>query len=255
MRALMKQGCTLLVTGMLLIAGCGSSDSGKAAVNRRLSTVDSIQDMRLELARADEQVVQTQQVLDRLATQRAGDLEKTYKQFKTEITRNEAMGNQINSRASALTSDSYRQINEWNYQSRIIRDEQLRQKSLEQGEMARKQHDEMVAALNDLRGAYTNYIRALEDIEIFAANNLTPQGLAELGDQRARAAELARDLRQKMAVIDGRLDRMAGAWRPNVPLAERIRSGDAMPASIRLEQRSIFEEGIPANSPVSTDQR
>ena len=247
--------CGLTLVGSLTVmTGC-SSDEGAAAVSRRVDTVDGINDMRKDLTRADAQVVATQQTLDRLSTQRAGDLEKTYKQFRSDVDRDESMSNRINGRASALTSDSYRQINEWNYQSRTIRDEHLRQKSLEQEAAAKKDHDEMVAGLNDLRGAYTNYIRALQDIETFAANNLTPQGLAQLSDQRSAAADLAQQLRHKLATLDGRLDQLAGAWQTNVPLAQRItEQGIAVPAGSAMREKDE-DSIVPANSPVSSPPR
>ena len=247
--------CMCIVVGgglamvMAMAAGCSSGEPDEA-VQRRMDTVDSVQEMRRDLTRADAQVAETEQSLDRLATQRAGDLEKTYKQFASDVKGNESISNRLGARSSALSSVSYRQLNEWSYQSRTIRDEGLRQKSLRQEAAAKREHDEMMTRLNDLRGAYTNYIRALEDIETFAANSLTPQGLSGLADERAKAGELAADLRKKMALVDGQLDHMAAMWRPDVPLAERVREETAVPAATQVGGARQEDGVITANHPV-----
>lgn len=233
----------LAAAGMaVVLPGCSSSNSSTAAVERRENTVSSIGDMRSELIKADAQVVATQQSLDIFTMQQAGNLKKNFEQFKSNVDRTESMSNKINDKGGSLSTESYAHINEWNYKARTIQDPKLRERSLEREDMAKTEHDKMVALLNDVRGFYSSYIRQLRDIEASAATDLSSGGVAGLKEEADKARETGQQLRQKMAVLDTQLNKTAQAWRTEVPLAERVQEGGAQPAG----------GVIPANQPVDS---
>lgn len=244
-------GILAAAMGAVFIGGC-SSTSGPAptaAVQSRVNTVETIDEMRADLRRADAHIVLTQQSLDNLASQQAGDLTKTFDRFKSDVDKNEAYNTRINARANTLSAESYRHINDWNAQAQTIRDESLRQRSLERESQAKKEHDEMVMALNDLRGIYPTYIRQLQDVETYISNDLTPQGVATLKDQKQKVADAAQQLRQRMATLDQQLSRMASTWQSDVPLANRVRQEEARPAGDVIP----LDTTQPANTPAAVD--
>lgn len=244
-RHMVRSTCLALAVAAGLsvgVVGCSSSPS-KTAMDNRIKTVNTIDDMRGELTKADSQVVVTQESLNRLSTQRAGNLSDTYKDYSGNISKNQSQLEKINNLSGNLTTQSYRQINDWSYQARTIDDPSMRQKSLQEETTARKQQEQMVAALTDVRASYDNYIRELQDISTFASANLTPTGLSDLGKQSQKANEAAEVLRTKFAVLDSKLGTLAQAWQVNVPLASRLEDQKAKPAGATME---------PANTPADT---
>lgn len=244
-------GLSLVVAaGLVGVVGCSHSEdpnSPKAAMERREKTVSDIDNMRDELKKADAQIVATQQSLDRLSSQQAGDLSATYKQFSQDVSKNRSQAERINGQADSLAIASYRQMNDWNYQARTIRNDQLKQESLKQEVDARKNQEAMVAALNDVRASYLQYVRQLTDIDTFAAADLTPKGVAGLSSETQKANETADALRMKLARLDGRLGTLATAWSTNAPLSARLTPEElAQPAGSTQS---------PANAPADSEKR
>lgn len=50
--------------------------------------------------------------------------------------------------------------------------------------------------------------------------------------------------------MDKQLDHLATTWRPDVPLAERVREETAVPAATRVSGGSSGDDVITANHPV-----
>ena len=213
------------------VVGCSTQHSSdKAAVERREKAVNSVDDLRTDLKRADAQVVTTQQSLQRLSTQQVGDLKPTYNNYVKEISRNRSINESLDGRSRALSSEASKHVNEWYSQANTIQTDSLRQKSLERERQARREQDETLRAVNDVRGMYSQYIGQLNDIATYAANDLTPSGLAGMRDQVQRSEQLGQDLRNRMAQLDVRLDRLATAWATDVPLAAAAERESAQPA-------------------------
>lgn len=235
------------------VVGCSSHrGADRAAVERREKAVDTVSDIRDDLKRADSQIVMTQQSLQRLSTQQAGDLKPTYNDFRGELSRNRAINERLDGRSRDLSMEASRHVNEWDYRARTIQTENLRQRSMQREEQARREQEETIKAVNDVRGMYTQYIRQLEDISTYAANDLTPRGVNGMRDQVQRAEQTAQDLRNRMAQLDVRLDRLATSWRSDVPLAVKVSGDDsAQPAGSNLPSDNSTP---PAPQPVPSDQ-
>lgn len=239
----------LAATGMTVgLTGCSSSEATKA-VQRREKTVDTIGDLRQDLIKADAQIVSTQQSLDRLTSQQAGDLKQSYDQFVANTDKEHSIEKKINERSSDLSAESYEHINEWNYQARTIQQDEVKQRSMQREQMSKRDHDQMVASMNDVRASYAQYTRQLDDIRMAAAADLSPDGLAGLRAQADKTESTGQQLRQKMASLDSTLNRVAMAWRTQVPLAERVKDeGAAQPAGTRMQGET------PANQPIDSNK-
>lgn len=213
--------CVAVAAGVsAAVVGCSTQHSSdKAAVERRDKAVSTVDNLRTDLKRADSQVVTTQQALQRLSTQQAGDLKPTYDNYIKEVSRNRSINESLDGRARNLSDEASRHVNEWDYQARTIQTDALRQKSLDREQQARREQEDTIHAVNEVRGMYTQYIRQLNDIATYAANDLTPKGVAAMHDQVQRADQMAQELRNRMAQTDVRLDRLASSWRTDVPLA------------------------------------
>lgn len=223
----MKCGNRQICLGLAVVAGlsvavvgCSTHHSAdNKAVERRVKAVDTVSDLRTDLKRADYQITATQQSLHRLADQQAGDLKPSYDAFVSDISKNRSINEKIESHSLDLANEASSHINAWDARARTIASDTLRQESLNREQQARDEHQRTMTPLNDLRAAYTQYIRHMEDLASFAANDLTPRGVAGLRDQVGRADQMARDLRNRLAQSDVRLDQLANAWRTDVPLA------------------------------------
>lgn len=226
----------IVATGLVAWVGCESS-SEKAAVERRIKTVDSVEDMRQQLQDADGQISVTQTTLKRLSTQQAGDLRPTYDEFRKDIDRNQSILNKMSGKANAISRDTARHLNEWGYEARTLQSEDLQQQSLQRQEQLREEQDQVQKAINEFRGAYTHYIRQLEDISAYAAQDLTPQGVRRLSDQTSQSDETASNLRQQLVQLDRQLSQMATTWNMSIPLAEREGVEEAAPAGAEIKTR------------------
>lgn len=223
----MKCGNRQICLGLAVVAGlsvavvgCSTHHSAdNAAVERRVKAVDTVNDLRTDLTRADNQIALTQQSLHRLAEQQSGDFKPSYDALVNNISKNRAMNEKIESHSMDLATQASAHVNAWDARARTMESDALRQESLAREERARGDQQRTMSPLNDVRGMYTQYIRHMEDLASYAANDLTVRGVAALRDQLPEADRMSRDLRNRMAQVDVRLDDLAQAWRIDVPLA------------------------------------
>jgi hypothetical protein len=234
----------MLGLSVAAVSGC-QTDHRQRAVDRRVSKVETIDNLRDDLKRADADIVASQQSLERLSTQQAGDLQRTYADFRSNVNRVEASQRRIDGRTSDLASESYRTVSDWDYRARTIEDQQLRQQSIQRGQQAQQEHEQLVAQLNDLRQQHAQYLRQLRDVQTYVAQDLTPRGLQAVNQQTQQLAQHAQQLRQQLSQTDARLEQTARAWRTDVPLADRAR-----PAGGELQNDRV----VPANRPIDRDR-
>jgi chromosome segregation ATPase len=228
-------GAVTLATLTVGIAGCSHSKSSAAVDNRR-DAVQSIQTMRTDLTQADSQIQATQASLHDLVNQQSGDLTPTYNTFSSNVDKTAAMSDKLHSRTNSVTNTSYAYVNDWNYNSNLIRDDQLRQDSIARQQQARKNYDQALSQMNDQQAAYANYVHTLQDIRAYAAANLSPGGIQQLKGQISKADNAAQNLRQKMVNVDGNLNQLATSWQTSIPVSpEQQRQNQAVPAGGRME--------------------
>jgi hypothetical protein len=185
-------------------------------VDTRVTALTAVDQMKADIKDTDAQIRTTQASLHGLADQQYGDLRPAYNTFQQNVSKTDAMHNQLNQDATGVSTKSYQYVNNWSYSAREIRDPAMRDASISRQEQARKDQEQMVAKMNNLQGSYVQYIQSLRDAQMFAANDLTPEGMKQLREHAARVDQNARNLRQTMAGIDSDLTSLADAWRTDV---------------------------------------
>ena len=239
--------CMAAAAGIsVAVVGCSSQHSSdKAAVERREDAVKTVDHLRTDLKRADSQIITTQQALQRLSTQQAGDLKSTYDKFVDEVSRNRSLSESMEGKSRKLASTAGEHISQWDYSARALGNEQLRQTSISRSEQARQEQVQTLQGVNDVRAMYTRYIRQLDEIAAYTANDLTPRGVAGMHDQVQRTDQMAQDLRGQMAQVDLGLERMAASWQSDAPLAATATDREsAQPAG-----GTMPPSGTPATNP------
>ena len=125
------------------VVGCSSHHaSDKAAVERREKAVNTVDQLRNDLKQGDAQIVTTQQSLQRLSTQQAGDLKPTYDNYVKEISRNRSIDESLGGRSRDLSDQATKHVNDWAAQAGTIQTDALRQKSLHRQQQARREQEE-----------------------------------------------------------------------------------------------------------------
>jgi len=228
------------------VVGCSTQHSSdKAAVERREKAVKTVDDLRTDLKRADSQVVSTQQALQRLSTQQAGDLKPTYNKYVDEVSRNRSIKESIDGKSRDLAAKASEHVSDWDYRARALNNEQFRQTSLSRSEQARRDQVQTLEGVNEVRAMYSRYIQQLNDVAAYAGNDLTPRGVASMHDQVQRLDQMSQDLRGRMAQVDLGLDRMATSWQSDTPLAATVSEREsAQPAG-----GTMPPAGTPATNP------
>lgn len=204
------------------LIGCSSSPpptpkaGGLQPVETRMSAISAVDQMKADLKATDEQIKLNQASLHNLTDQQYGDLRPAYTTFEQNVTKTEALGDQLNQDASQVSSKSYAYVSNWDYNAREIRDNAMRDGSISRQEQARKEQTNITSQMNALHGAYVQYLQTLRDAQTFAANDLTPEGMKQLRDHAPKVNESAKSLRQTIANINGDLSTMASSWGTDV---------------------------------------
>lgn len=204
------------------VIGCSSSPpptpraGGLQPVETRMSAISAVDQMKADLRAIDGQIKLNQASLASLANQQFGDLRPAYNTFQQNVATTETLGNQLNQDANRVSGKSYEYVSNWDYNAREIRDPAMRDGSMSRQEQARKEQASIVSQMNSLHGAYVQYVQNLRDAQMFAANDLTPEGMKQLRDHATKVNESAKNLRQTIANIDGDLTAMASSWGTDV---------------------------------------
>lgn len=239
--------------GMLALAGMtlgtlGCSHSPHAqAINLQRGAVTSLGDMRTDLSQIDQQVQTTQTSLHDLANQQVGDLKPTFNTFSSNVDKTASMSEQLNSRTNAVTNTSYEYLNNWNVMARDIRDQQLQSDSLGRQQQSKQQYDQVVNNINDLQGAYGQYIHRLQDARAFIASDLTYDGVQKLKAQVAAVDSSAQALRQRIANTDARVGQLASSWQSATPVPPPGDHAQPVPAGGKMEPAPSDQSSMPGS--------
>lgn len=221
----------MLAVGASFI-GCASED--KKPVARRVSAVNSMDQMQADLSKADQQVQATQNTLHALAEQKQGDLRPSYDRFSSNVDRTVAMQDKVNARATDVSNTSGMYVNDWTGTAHEIRDSAMRDASLKRQEDARSQQQKLVDEINGIRGAYASYVQQIRDTRSFAANDLTPAGMDRLREQTGKSDDAAKSLHDKIVQINRRLGQVADSWR-TMPMEKEMPVKQPSRADVPIE--------------------
>jgi hypothetical protein len=241
----------LTLAGMTLgTVGCSHSPHAQA-VNLQHDATGALGNMRTDFAQTDQQILATQASLHDLANQQVGDLKPTFNNFSSNVDKTASMSNQLNSRTNAVTNTSYEYLNNWNIMARDIRDQQLQSDSLSRQQQSRQQYDQVVTNVNDLQGAYGQYLHRLQDARAFIASDLTYDGVQKLKGQLPAIDSAAQALRQKIANTDARVGQLVSSWQSSTPIPAPGDHAEAVPAGSKMQPPPSDQSSMPGSNNTS----
>lgn len=226
MRNTLMRAClgVAVAAGTVAVVGCTSSPESKQ-MERRTSAIDTTGKLRKTLSEAYMQVQATEVQLAQLSGQEVGNLDNTYSSLRNNISKNRSLNEKIASSAQDLNTQTTQQLADWSYEGRTISDENLRQKSVTRQEEVSHQQSGITQQVAEARAAYTRYIRQLDDIAAYAAQDLTPRGMVDMRAQTQQANQAADNVKKQFMMLDGRLDQFAEAWGYDIPLSRAQAAG------------------------------
>lgn len=214
-----------VVVGMLCVlaiglAGCPRHEAREARVARRAAT--SLEDMRQELVRADQQVVGTLTAMEQLH-EAPVELREGYRTFTGEVSRTAEQGRRAGVHAERMQSHWQQYITTWEQELQEIATPELRAQLAERREEVRRDFDRIREEVNDVQAAYGPFLQQLEDIQRALSLDLTPGGLQAtepaLESTYQAGVELRREIAQAVNEIDSLLERRVARPAPTpVPI-------------------------------------
>jgi hypothetical protein len=236
MRNTLMRAClgVVVASGLVGVAGCANSPESQQ-MQRRTQAIDSSEKMRKTLTEAYSQVQATDVIVTQLSGQQVGNLNQTYSNLRNAISKNRSLNEQLASQAKDLNSSTSQQLADWSYSARTISDDTLRDKSVARQEQVRQEQTSITQSVAEARAAYTRYIRRLDDIAAYAAQDLSAKGVADMKTQADQSTQMGNEVRNQFRTLDEHLNTFASAWGYDIPLGAQA-AGASMSATQPAEK-------------------
>jgi chromosome segregation ATPase len=165
---------------LAMLAGCAfSGPTGHTRpiqAPEAVQAVTSIQDTRVELVRANQQVDAMVAVMDRLASA-PENLPQVYKAYVDEVYQTTWQAEQAQQRAERMRTQWQQYISAWENELGRLSTPELQARATQRSQVIRENYERLRDAARAMQDAYQPFITQLRDIQRVLSLDLTPAGV------------------------------------------------------------------------------
>ena len=197
-----------VLSGLALICGCSSDgrmDEGTRAVEGFGKTKSSI-------ANATKQVDDITKSLDALSS--GSDLPKALKQFNGRLDDLKESAETARNRAQAMRERQAEFIAKWQEEMKTVKDPTLKSTLEQRRESVQTNFERVRTAGQAVRDAYDPFVAKLDEIQKTLSIDLTPSTVAGIRPVIDRARRDGETLKDRLAALQGELDRIEAGLSP-----------------------------------------
>jgi len=198
-----------------LVAGCDTTGQ-RAQAKKATRAVDSMEQTRTELVRADQQVDEAMIALDRLLSSPAAR-PAAFKVYTAEVSEAARQADEAQQRADKMRAYWRDYITAWEMEVDEISTEGLQAKASERREAVRENYDRLRDAARATDAAYEPFLTHLRDIQAALALDLTPAGIEATQPAIDAARQSAKNLKQHISAFVSQIDQVAAATTGRAP--------------------------------------
>lgn len=209
----------LSIVGVLCICaglvGCKTAGPRAPVVTQ---TVTSMQQTRMELVRANQQVDEAVAALDRLASPSA-PLTDAYRVYTTQVSETTKQEQEALQRADQMREQWRDYLATWEKELDAISTPKLRARAAERRQTVRENYDRLRDAARAMSNAYDPFVTKLRDIQRTLSLDLTPAGVNATRPAIEATRQNARNLKQQISDFIQEIDQVAAATTGRTPVA------------------------------------
>lgn len=192
---------TILLAASAFLGGCATT-----GMDRSERTSTSIREVDSEIRKLIVQIDATSLSLDALVTPANPDLKKSFGAYSDNVSRLDKDGKREIKRMDEMKARSKEYFAEWEKQGNAYTNPEIRALSEERRNKLAAIYARVPEAAAGVRGAYLDYLKDLQEIQIYLSNDLTPQGIETITPVTQKTAQHKDDLKESLKPVLVALD-------------------------------------------------
>ena len=192
----------LLATVLAATTGCSSS----GRIEEGDKAIEGFEATRARLQTAQQQVDQTLASLDKLAA--GGDMRKTYNNYCDNVDELDEAGKKAAKRAQKMRENMQEYVAKWQSEMEQMTDPSIKAGLAQRRAAVSANFDRVRATAQEARAAYDPFMARLQEIRKALSIDLSPNALPGLKPAMDQARTQGKTLKQKLAAMQGELDRI-----------------------------------------------
>ena len=183
------------VASLILALGINLTGCATTGVERARKTTTSMQTVEQDYKQVSLQVDATNASLQEVISPNQIDLKKALDKYRTNVTKMEKLGKQLNKDSAEMRAKGQDYFGEWEKEGTSYSNAQIRQLSDERRLQLRELFAQIPEASAGVRGSLHSYLIAIKEIRNYLNNDLTPSGVEGITPVAQRAIQEGEELK------------------------------------------------------------
>jgi ABC-type transporter Mla subunit MlaD len=194
----------------MLCAGCSSSGS------QNEQTSNSLASTREGIVNTKTQIDKTVGSLQKLMAIQSGDMSPAYKEFASNVSSMNKLGESVTKRANAMKEQGAKHFKSWEQESAGMKNPEIQALSAERKQEVQASYQKLTESMTGARDAFTPLLSDLNDIQKYLKNDLNPGGVEKIRPIAERVAGNGATVDQNLDQIIGVLDEVSAKIAPKM---------------------------------------
>jgi hypothetical protein len=187
-----------------------SSSSGMAAKSGGTVAASGLQAYRAGLVAGQEQIDKTLTSLAALTDPAQTDLRGAYNTYCDNLARMNEHAQTMKGEADEMRASRDQYFGKWEEKVTEIDNPTIRASAEARRKRLRDSHEKIVTSSNEVRDAYQPFMKDLQDIKKFLANDLSKGAVADIADAVKKVQADGADVKAKIGAVVDTLDSVQG---------------------------------------------
>ena len=209
----MRMWAVLFVGSAALVLLAGNALAQGDAYKKAEETGKTMKQFREEIQKAGEQMQKTLSALSAVV-QPGGDLVKKYKNLADQVKDLNKSAENVRKRSTDMRAKGGQYFAEWEKQYAAIGNEALRQKSQQRQRDIKAQFEKLQPLTTAAKNNFVPMMANLQDVVTYLGSDLTPGGVAAVGDMVKEIQGQAAEVKKSVDEILKHLDSIAAEISP-----------------------------------------
>ena len=204
-----------VIAALSFAVGCSSS----GRIGESEKAVEGFQSTKAALVKAQAQVDTTLAAMNQLSATAGGDLQKTFKNYTAAVEDLEDTAAGAKKRAEAMRKNVDAYVAKWQKEMQTMQDPTIKASLEKRRQAVTANFAKVRESAQAVREAYQPFIAQSKEIQRALSVDLSPAALPGLKPSMDKANAQGKTLKEKIAALQGELDRIAAGISPTGPSA------------------------------------
>jgi hypothetical protein len=191
-------------------SAAASSSSAAAPARQTVATANGLEQFRANLAQGDQQIDRTLASLAEVTDPNQQDLRGAFDRYCDNLARMREQSDVVHREADEMRASRDQYFAKWEQRVTEIDNPTIRASAEARRKRLRDAHEQIVTASSEAKDAYVPFMKDLEDIRKYLANDLSKSAIGDLGDAVKKVQADGQAVKGKIASILQTLDSVQG---------------------------------------------